>query len=112
MRYQKRLPLRENALRELQRLTGSEGRPQLANIVGAAAEVRKGGRHNASNDIPAEVIEIKTGGVMAHVKVKLVGTDYAMSSVMTLESLAELGIETGSRVHVLAKAVNVLLVKP
>ena len=69
-------------------------------------------KHGARNDIPAEVVEIKTGGVMAHVTVKLRGTDYTMSSVMTIDSLHELGIETGSTVHVLAKAVNVLLVKP
>ena len=69
-------------------------------------------KHGARNDIPAEVIEIKTGGVMAQVTVKLKGTDYHMSSVMTLDSLRELGIDQGSTVHVLAKAVNVLLVKP
>ena len=46
------------------------------------------------------------------VKVKLAGTDYEMSSVMTKDSLDELGIEKGSTVHVVAKAVNVLLVKP
>ena len=69
-------------------------------------------KHGARNDIPAEVIAIKTGGAMAQVTVKLVGTDYEMSSVMTLDSLTELGIEKGSTVHVLAKAVNVLLVKP
>lgn len=49
---------------------------------------------------------------MAQVKVKLVGTDYEMSSVMTKDSLDALGIEKGSTVHVVAKAVNVLLVKP
>ena len=69
-------------------------------------------KHGARNDIPAEVVGIKTGGVMAHVTVKLKGTEYVMSSVMTIDSLHELGIETGSTVHVLAKAVNVLLVKP
>ena len=69
-------------------------------------------KHGARNDIPAEVIEIKTGGVMAQVKVKLAGTDYEMSSVMTIDSLEVLGIEKGSIVHVVAKAVNVLLVKP
>ena len=69
-------------------------------------------KHGARNDIPAEVIEIKTGGVMAQVSVRLKGTDYVMSSVMTIDSLKELGLETGSEVHVLAKAVNVLLVKP
>ena len=69
-------------------------------------------KHGARNDIPAEVVEIKTGGVMAQVTVKLKGTDYRMSSVMTLDSLEELGIEKGTTVHVVAKAVNVLLVKP
>ncbi len=69
-------------------------------------------KHGARNDIPAEVVEIKQGGVMAQVTVKLVGTDYLMSSVMTIDSLNELGLEKGSTVHVLAKAVNVLLVKP
>ena len=69
-------------------------------------------KHGARNDIPAEVVDIKTGGVMAQVTVKLRGTDYRMSSVMTLDSLEELGIKAGDTVHVLAKAVNVLLVKP
>ena len=69
-------------------------------------------KHGARNDIPAEVVEIKTGGVMAQVTVKLRGTDYHMASVMTLDSLAALGIEKGATVHVVAKAVNVLLMKP
>lgn len=69
-------------------------------------------KHGARNDIPAEVIAITTGDVMAQVKVRLAGTDYEMSSVMTKESLDELGIAEGSTVHVVAKAVNVLLVKP
>ncbi len=69
-------------------------------------------KHGARNDIPAEVVEIRTGGIMAHVTVKLQGTDYQMSSVMTIDSLEALGIEKGALVHVIAKAVNVLLVKP
>jgi molybdopterin-binding protein len=69
-------------------------------------------KHGARNDIPATVTEIKRGGVMAQVEVELVGTSYRMSSVMTIDSLEELGIREGDTVHVLAKAVNVLLVKP
>ena len=69
-------------------------------------------KHGARNDIPAEVVAIKTGGVMAQVTVRLKGTDYRMSSVMTLDSLHELGLAEGDTVNVLAKAVNVLLVKP
>ena len=48
---------------------------------------------------------------MCQVDVKLVGTDYKMSSVMTLDLLDSMGLEVGDRVGVLAKAVNVLLVK-
>ncbi|SDN65774.1 molybdenum-pterin binding domain-containing protein [Methylobacterium phyllostachyos] len=69
-------------------------------------------KHGARNDIPATVTAIKRGGVMAQVEVELVGTTYRMASVMTLDSLEELGLKEGDTVHVLAKAVNVLLVKP
>ncbi len=69
-------------------------------------------KHGARNDIPAEVVEIKEGGVMAQVKVKLQGTAYHMTSVMTIDSMKELGIAKGSTVHVVAKAVNILLVNP
>ncbi len=69
-------------------------------------------KHGARNDIPATVTAIKRGDVMAQVEVELVGTTYRMSSVMTVDSLEELGLKEGDTVHVLAKAVNVLLVKP
>ena len=69
-------------------------------------------KHGARNDIPATVTAIKRGGVMAQVEVELVGTPYRMASVMTVDSLEELGLKEGDTVHVLAKAVNVLLVKP
>jgi molybdopterin-binding protein len=68
-------------------------------------------KHGARNDLPAEVTAIKRGAVMCQVDVKLVGTDYKMSSVMTLESLDNMGLKVGDRVGVLAKAVNVLLVR-
>ncbi len=69
-------------------------------------------KHGARNDIPADVVTIKTGGIMCQVTVKLVGTEYEMSSVMTLDSLNALNIQVGDRVHVIAKAVNVLLTTP
>jgi molybdopterin-binding protein len=66
----------------------------------------------ARNKLVGEVVEIKKGGVMCEVKVKLKLTgDAQMASVMTLDSLAELGIKEGDTVQVVAKAVNVLLVK-
>ena len=69
-------------------------------------------KHNARNDIPATIIAIKRGDIMAQVDVELVGTGYHMSSVMTVDSLNELGLTEGDTVRMLAKAVNVLLVKP
>lgn len=69
-------------------------------------------KHGARNDLPAEVTAIKRGAVMCQVDVKLAGTDYKMSSVMTLDSLDGMGLKVGDKVNVLAKAVNVLLTKP
>lgn len=68
-------------------------------------------KHGARNDLPAEVTAIKRGAVMCQVDVKLAGTQYKMSSVMTLESLDSMGLKVGDTVNVLAKAVNVLLTK-
>ena len=69
-------------------------------------------KHGARNDIPATVTAIKRGDVMAQVEVELVGTTYRMASVMTADSLEELGLKEGDTGHVLAQAVHVLLVKP
>lgn len=64
----------------------------------------------ARNKLIGEVTQIKKGKLMAEVKVKIPAQS-AMASVMTLESLADLGIKKGDRVRVVAKAVNVLLIK-
>jgi molybdopterin-binding protein len=67
-------------------------------------------KYGARNQLDAKVVEIKKGKVMCQVKVKVLAPG-AMSSVMTLESLRELGLKKGDKVKVLAKAVNVLLAK-
>lgn len=64
----------------------------------------------ARNRIKGTVSEIKRGTVMCEVKVK-VTDDITMASVMTIESLDEMGIKEGDTVTIIAKAVNVLLVK-
>jgi molybdopterin-binding protein len=66
-------------------------------------------KHGARNDLQGEVVEIKKGQLMCQVKVK-VTAPAMVSSVMTLDSLAALGIKEGSKVRAVAKAVNVLLV--
>lgn len=65
-------------------------------------------KYGARNQLQAQVVEIKKGTVMCQVKVRI-PAQVTMCSVMTLESLDELGIKPGDQVQVLAKAVNVLL---
>lgn len=47
---------------------------------------------------------------MCEVKLKVMTCDF-MESVMTINSLRELGIKKGDKVKIVVKAVNVLLVK-
>ena len=67
-------------------------------------------KYGARNQLTGEVVEIKKGQLMCQVKVKI-PADSTMCSVMTLESLDDLGIKEGDKVSVLAKAVNVLLAR-
>jgi molybdopterin-binding protein len=64
----------------------------------------------ARNRLEAEVVEVKRGTVMCQVRVQLTG-GAQMESVMTLDSLDEMGLKVGDRVRVAVKAVNVLLIK-
>lgn len=64
----------------------------------------------ARNRITATITDITRGKVMCLVKVDVPARS-RMASVMTLESLKELGIKRGDTVEVIVKAVNVLLLK-
>lgn len=64
----------------------------------------------ARNRIVGNVTDIIRGQVMCLVKVE-VPEPSQMASVMTLESLDDLGIKRGDQVEVIVKAVNVLLIK-
>ena len=64
----------------------------------------------ARNRLEGEVTDIKRGTIMSQVKVKIAG-GAIMESVMTLDSLDELGIKVGDTVRVAVKAVNVMLIK-
>ena len=64
----------------------------------------------ARNRITATVTTITKGKVMCLVKVNVPARS-RMASVMTLESLKELGLKRGDTVEVIVKAVNVLLLK-
>jgi molybdopterin-binding protein len=65
-------------------------------------------KYGARNHLRARITEIKRGSVMCQVKLA-VPAESAMCSVMTLDSLRELGVKEGDEVEVLVKAVNVLL---
>ena len=67
-------------------------------------------KYGARNQIVGKVTEIKKGGLMCEVKLDIPAGAH-MASVMTLESLDDLGIKPRDTVKVVVKAINVLLVK-
>lgn len=67
-------------------------------------------KYGARNQLTAKVGEIKKGSIMCEVKLDLTAPG-KMASVMTIESLDDLGIKAGDTVKVVVKAVHVLLVK-
>jgi len=67
-------------------------------------------KYGARNQIIGKVINIKRGGVMSQITLN-VPADITMNSVITLESLDDLGIKEGDQVKIIVKAVNVLVVK-
>lgn len=67
-------------------------------------------KYGARNQIAAKVTKLKKGDVMSQVSLTLEGPA-ALSSVLTTESLEELGLAVGDEVKVVVKAIHVLLVK-
>src|SRR5262249_38615323 len=83
-----------------------EGNRPAGMRAGAGRRTMKVG---ARNRIVGKVTEIKKDSVMCQVKVEIPAS--AMSSVMTTESLEEMGLKKGDSVQVVVKGVNVLLIK-
>ena len=67
-------------------------------------------KYGARNQLTGKVVEIKKGSIMCQVRLKI-EADSSVSSVMTIDSLEDLGIKKGDKVRAIVKAVNVLLVK-
>jgi molybdopterin-binding protein len=67
-------------------------------------------KYGARNQLAGKVVEIKKGKLMCQVRLEIPAKS-PMASVMTVDSLDELGLEVGDSVKVIVKAVNVLLVK-
>jgi molybdate transport system regulatory protein len=66
-------------------------------------------KFGARNQLTGTVGEIKEGGVMCQVALEVSAGQ--MESVMTLDSLKDLGLKKGDKVRVVVKAVHVLLVR-
>jgi len=67
-------------------------------------------KYGARNQIRATVTAVKTGDVMSQVKLESLAP-VQLASVMTTESLQDLGIAPGDKVSVIVKAIHVLVVK-
>ena len=67
-------------------------------------------KYGARNQLRATVTGIKKGDVMGQVTLTL-QADSVMGSVMTMDSIQELGLQEGDSVRLIVKAINVLVVK-
>jgi molybdate transport system regulatory protein len=67
-------------------------------------------KYGARNRLEGQITGIEKGGLMCHVKVK-VPAGATLSSVMTIESLEDLGVKEGDTVKLVIKAIHVLLTK-
>ena len=67
-------------------------------------------KYGARNQIVATVVDLKKGDVMSQVGLEIPAAS-AMTSVMTTDSLNDLGLKAGDKVKVVVKAIHVLLVK-
>jgi molybdate transport system regulatory protein len=68
---------------------------------------RAGKQHGARNQLTGKVTSIQRGDVMSLVKFEIAAPG-RMASVITSESLDEMGLKVGQRVGLLVKAVHVL----
>ncbi|MBD3219240.1 MAG: molybdenum-binding protein [candidate division Zixibacteria bacterium] len=67
-------------------------------------------KYGARNQIEGKITKIKKGDVMGQVSLEIPAGS-VMNSVMTAESIEDLGIKEGENVKVIVKAINVLLVR-
>ena len=67
-------------------------------------------KYGARNRIRAKVTSVKEGDIMSLVKFEVLGPAN-MASVLTTESLAELGLKNGDECDLVVKAIHVLPVK-
>ncbi|MFH1640301.1 MAG: TOBE domain-containing protein [Chloroflexota bacterium] len=67
-------------------------------------------KYGARNQLIGVVKRIKRGTVMGQIELEIPAGS-KMGSVMTLDSLDDLALKEGDTVRIIAKAINILLVK-
>jgi molybdopterin-binding protein len=67
-------------------------------------------KYGARNKITAKVISVKTGDIMSLAKFE-VTAPIQMASVLSTESVEEMGLKPGDTVELIVKAIHVLPVK-
>jgi molybdate transport system regulatory protein len=67
-------------------------------------------KYGARNDVVGKVESIRRGDVMSLIKFEVTSPG-RMASVITTESVEELGLKVGDTVHLIVKAIHVLPVK-
>ncbi len=67
-------------------------------------------KYGARNKITGKVTSVKSGDIMSLVKFNVTGP-VGMASVLTTESLEEMGLKVGDEVELIVKAIHVLPVK-
>lgn len=67
-------------------------------------------KYGARNKITGKVTSVKNGDIMSLVKFNVTGP-VSMASVLTTESVEEMGLKVGDEVELIVKAIHVLPVK-
>ncbi|MGH6748077.1 MAG: TOBE domain-containing protein [Methyloceanibacter sp.] len=65
---------------------------------------------SARNALPGKIIDIKKGTTTAHVRIDMNGT--VVTASITNESVEELGLKVGDKVHAVIKSSDVMVAVP
>jgi len=66
---------------------------------------------SARNRLKGRIIKIKKGGVVAEIEIKLAGSGDIVTSVITLDAVADLKLKVGDQVYAIIKSTEVTISK-
>lgn len=66
---------------------------------------------SARNRLRGKITEIKKGGVVAGIRVKLDGSGDTITSVITLDAVDDLNLKVGDQVSAIIKSTEVMIAK-